>query len=158
MNNTIKFGSLIAGFLAAATFGAVAEEGKDGKRRPGGPRGGDRSPPAEILEKYDKDNSGDLNEDERAALRADMEKRREEMLAKYDSDNDGKLSPEERKAMILDRFDKDGNGQLSDEEKAAAKKAMQRRRPGGPGGRPGPGKRRGPDGKPGPRGDRKPGA
>lgn len=145
MKNTIKYGALITGILAAATFGASAEEGKDGKR--GGPRGGDRTPPKEILEKFDKDGSGDLNETERAALRADMEKRRGEMIAKYDTDKDGKLGEDERKKMVLDRFDKDGNGELSDEEKKAARGAMQRggRRPGGPAG---PGGKRGGEGGP----------
>ena len=78
--------------------------GKEGKKGPDG-----RPSREEMLKKYDKDGDGQLNEQERAALRADMEKRqgkrdgerpsREEMLEKFDTDGDGQLSEAERKAM-----------------------------------------------------------
>lgn len=66
---------------------------------------------ADMLKKYDKDGDGKLSEEERAAMRADRAKEREEMtkkreaenLKKYDKDGDGKLSEEERAAMRADR-------------------------------------------------------
>jgi uncharacterized protein YqeY len=81
----------------------------------------------EILKKFDKDGDGKLNDEEKAAAKVEMEKKRGEMLKEFDKDGDGKLSDDERKAMreamILKKFDKDGDGKLNDEEKAAAEAA-----------------------------------
>ena len=114
---------------------AHAEEGK--------PERPNRKLPPGILEKFDKDGDGKLNEDERKAARLAgedaMKARKAEMLKKFDKDGDGKLSEEEetamreeRKKMMLEKFDKDGDGELNDEEKAAMRKAMMEHgRPGG---------------------------
>ena len=125
--------------VMAAAFGfagaAYAEEGK--------PHPPHRNLPAEILEKFDKDGDGKLNEEERQAAKANREEmmkaRKAEMLKKFDTDGDGKLSEEEeaamkaeRKKMMLEKFDKDGDGELNDEEKAEMRKAMIDR-PGGHG-------------------------
>jgi len=96
--------------VIAAAFGlagaAHAEEPR--KDRP------HRDIPPEVIEKFDKDGDGKLNEEERQAARAAgkerMEAKRKEMIAK---------------------FDKDGDGELSDDEKAEMRKAMGVR-PGGP--------------------------
>ena len=65
-------------------------EGKEGK----GHR--DRPLSREIIEKFDKDGDGKLNEQERAAAKEAMKAREEafkkEMLAKFDKDGDGELS------------------------------------------------------------------
>lgn len=104
--------------------------------------GGERKLPPEILEKFDKDGDGKLNEEERKAARAargEMDgARKKEMLKKFDTDGDGKLSDEEKTAMreemkkkMLERFDKDGDGELNEEERAEMRKSMPQR-PGGP--------------------------
>lgn len=59
-----------------------------------------------LLERFDANKDGTLDEEERAAVKA----ARDELLKDYDADGDGKLSPEERKAMIRDRRPKDGRG------------------------------------------------
>lgn len=121
------------GFAAAAH----AEEGK--------PNRPERKLPPEILEKFDTNKDGKLDEAEREAAKAAREEmmkaRKAEMLKKFDKDGDGKLSDEEeaamkeeRKKMMLEKFDKDKDGELNDEEKAAMRKAMMEH--GGPG-RPG---------------------
>lgn len=138
--NIMKTNTLL---IIAASFGllgaAHAEEGK--KQRP------HRKVSPEMIAKYDKDGDGKLNEEERAALRADRmemrEARKKEMLAKYDKDGDGKLNEEERaaakadrKQRMLEKFDKDGDGELNEAEKAEMRKAMgPHRRHGGKGGK-----------------------
>ncbi len=134
--------------IIAASFGllgsARAEEAKPDRPH--------RKLPPEVIEKFDKDGDGKLNEEEREAAKAGrkemMEARKKEMIAKFDTDGDGELSEEEREAakaarkqMMLEKFDKDGDGELSDDEKAEMRKAM-KGRPGGP--RDGKGKKREP--------------
>lgn len=125
----------------ATSLIAYAEppEGR-GKGRPEGKKG-PRPLPKEIVEKFDKNGDGKLNQEERKAA---YEARKAEMLKKYDQDGDGELSEDERKAAAADRkaeamkrFDKDGDGKLSDEEKKAMREEMRKRR-GGPGGKGGP--------------------
>ena len=86
---------------------------KPGDKKPGsdkareGRRPGKGGPGADfrkkMLEKYDADKDGKLNEEERGKAREEMKKhfkeRRAEMLKKFDKDGDGKLSEEERKAL-----------------------------------------------------------
>ena len=134
----MKTNTLIVIAAAIGLSGAAyAEEGK--KERP------PHKLPPEILEKFDKDGDGKLNEEEREAAKAargEMEaNRKKEMLAKFDKDGDGKLSEEEKKAAheamkkkMLEKFDKDGDGELSEEEKSEMRKAMPHR-PGGPDGK-----------------------
>lgn len=165
MKSTLHSLSLVTGLLALGATSALAEDGEGKKKgpRPGGP---DR---AALLEKFDKDGDGELNEEERKAAReareAQMKERRAEMIAKFDTDGDGELNEEERKAAreaaqaamkerLLKRFDEDGDGQLNADEQAKADKALERlrqHRPGGPGAGPRP------DGRPGPKGPGKKG-
>lgn len=139
--------TLIIAATLLAPFALQAQSG-EGKGPKGGGKKGGRPIPAEILEKFDTDGDGTLNEEERKAARSARreltQKRRAEMLAKYDVDKDGKLSPEEQKAAMLDRFDADKDGKLSDAERETAKKEMRRprgAREGGPRGK-GKGKKR----------------
>ena len=89
--------------IIAAAFGIVgsayAEEAKPDREH--------RKLPREIVEKFDTDGDGKLNEEERKAARA------------------------ARKQMMLEKFDKDGDGTLNDDEKAAMREAM-KDRPGDP--------------------------
>ncbi|MEJ6559901.1 MAG: hypothetical protein QNL71_02450, partial [Akkermansiaceae bacterium] len=49
-----------------------------------------------MLKKFDKDGDGELNDDEKKAMR---EAGKAAMIKKYDTDGDGVLSDEEKKAM-----------------------------------------------------------
>jgi hypothetical protein len=85
-----------------------------------------------LIQKFDKNGDGVLDDAERAdmkaAFAAKRAARRQAMLDKYDTNKDGKLEPAERVAMRSDlltrRFetmDKNGDGVLSlDEFKASA--------------------------------------
>ncbi len=88
---------------------------------------------AALLQKYDTNGDGKLDDTERAAMKADFAAKRAEkkaqMLAKYDTNKNGKLDPAERKVMRDDkltaRFEKldtNHDGQVSIAEfKAGAK-------------------------------------
>ncbi len=84
-----------------------------------GPPPGARPPlPKDVLEKYDTDQDGELNQAERQALHADIASGKiqppaggkrgpkgpppAELMEKYDTDQDGQLSGEERQALDKD--------------------------------------------------------
>jgi len=142
------------------------EGGNNPEGRRGGPSREDmEARRAAFMKQYDKDGDGEISEEERAAMRAEFDKRREEgraaMLKQFDKDGDGELSEEERNTArdtmrnkfqeITKKYDKDGNGRLEREEMEAAREAGAFEGmafPGGPGfGGPG-----GPDGRRGPGG------
>lgn len=107
-----------------------------------------------IMNKYDTNDNGILDENERTQLKADwktyreaMEARREanraEFIEKWDTDNDGKLSEAEkqearrqieaaqqarREQEMLRRFDKDGDGKLSDAERQVMENRLEQQR------------------------------
>lgn len=130
----------LSGAATLMTTTAFAQEGA----RPKGPRGGEHARAA-LLERFDANKDGQLDETERAAARDAMQEqaagRRQEALAKFDKDGDGKLSDEEKAAAkealkdragerrqdIVAKFDQDGDGKLNDAEKAAAREAMKAR-------------------------------
>lgn len=95
MMTKMKLALALCGSLLAGIGGIAAAQG---------PQGGGR---AALLQKYDTNGDGQLDTQERAAMRADFKAKREakraEILAKYDTNKDGKLEPEERKVMIDDR-------------------------------------------------------
>lgn len=144
----------IAIALAAIT-GATAQNEKPEGRRPGqGPGPGGREIPPAVLEQFDADKDGKLDEDERKAAREAMQAKREEarkkMLEEFDANDDGKLDENERKAMhaamkakreaLVEKYDSDGDGKLSREEIKAARDAGEEvpMHPMGPPGRKGP--------------------
>lgn len=95
-----------------------------------------------VVEMFDLDGDGVLNEGERAEAEAHRqaraEKARARMLEKFDTDKDGLLSVEERQAAreqfraeakqfheeLLAKFDFDADGQLSPDERQEARAAM----------------------------------
>ncbi|MFN0069688.1 MAG: EF-hand domain-containing protein [Limisphaerales bacterium] len=138
MTNLLTWAAL-AGATMLTTAAAFADDGP----RPKGPR--DEQARAAMLERFDANKDGRLDETERAAAREAMKEqaaeRRQEALAKFDKDGDGKLSDDEKAAAkeamkeragerrqeLLAKFDKDGDGKMSDDEKAAAREAMKER-------------------------------
>ncbi|NMO15199.1 hypothetical protein HPC49_01345 [Pyxidicoccus fallax] len=108
-------------FLAGVTLLGLVAGGTALAQSPrhGGPDG----MRASKLEKFDTNKDGTLDESERAAMRAEREKKRQEMVQKFDANKDGKLDEAERQAAHEARaaehfkaLDKDGNGALSLEE------------------------------------------
>lgn len=96
-----------------------------------------------ILERFDANGDGRLDETERAALRAAAEKMRAQRGEKQGR-RDGQVRERregaerkergkageraERRQRILERFDIDGDGQLNDLEREALRKAIEERR------------------------------
>ena len=104
-------GSLLVGGVGLAA--AQGFSGGDGK--------------AAVLQKYDANGDGKLDDAERAQLRTEMKAKHEakkaEMLAKFDINKDGKLDKTERAVMKNERAevafktaDKNNDGQLSLDE------------------------------------------
>lgn len=119
---------------------------------------GKRPIPPQMIEKFDKDGDGVLNDEEKASMRQTMKAK---MLKKFDKDGDGVLSDDEKATMrkemknrrgpearkcpppppphfrdgkrpmppqMIERFDKDGDGVLNNEEKTTMRKEMKNRR------------------------------
>jgi Ca2+-binding EF-hand superfamily protein len=68
--------------------------------------------PAAILEEFDKDGDGKLNDEEMAAAKKAQSGKRERV----------------KKSDVIKEFDKDGDGKLNEAEKAAAKAAAKERK------------------------------
>jgi Ca2+-binding EF-hand superfamily protein len=107
------------GLAAALAVPAVAVAWPDGEGRR-----------AKMMEKFDANGDGAIDDAEREAMKQARQARRAEMLAKYDADKDGTLSDAEHAKMRLDhatqRFqalDVNKDGALSfDEFKAGAER------------------------------------
>ncbi len=91
-----------------------------------GPGMGDSDRRERLIERFDRDGDGVLNEQERAKAREAREQR-----ARRNSSKGARAHPkltDEQKARVLQRFDADGDGVLSDQERAEARRALQQRR------------------------------
>lgn len=97
--------------MGSMSVAGVSLAGEGGKLRP------------ELLQKFDTNKNGQIDETERAAMRAERQRLRAERMAKFDANKDGKLDEGERQALhaehAAERFkalDTNGNGTLSLEE------------------------------------------
>ncbi len=130
MKTTLQFSALIALsalFIApvmaddtAAPATAPAAASTD-EAAPKGPRGKGKMTPEmrkRILERFDKDGDGKLNEEERAAARAAREAR-----GGKGKGGEGRGQGAGMRKQMIEKFDKDGDGKLNEEERAAAKAA-----------------------------------
>ena len=124
MFNKMKIAFVVAGSLVAGVAG-VAVAGPHFDR-------------AQVIQKYDTNKDGQLSDQEKTALKADMqakhEQRKQQMLAKLDTNKDGKVDDAERQAAQnaraearFQKLDTDGNGQLSLGEFKAAHQGKQGR-------------------------------
>jgi 5-hydroxyisourate hydrolase-like protein (transthyretin family) len=124
MLTKMKIAIVLVGSLVAGAVGVAGAQGFSAATR-----GPDR---AQVLQKYDTNKDGKLDDQEKATMKADFQAKREEMkkemLAKYDTNKDGKLDQSEREVARKDKLaeefkklDTDGNGQLSLSEFQAAK-------------------------------------
>lgn len=119
MLTKLKLALAIAAPLAAGATTYAVAQGPDHK--------------AEMIQKFDANGDGQLDDAERGQMKAAFDQKRAEKraerLAKYDTNKDGQLDKAERIAMRDDlatakfqKLDKNGDGQLSlDEYKAGAK-------------------------------------
>lgn len=128
MKNLTKMLGLVCmgGLISIST--AQAEDGQK-KGRPDRPGGEDRR--QKMLEKFDADGDGKLNEAEKAKLHEELGKQR----GGPGGPGGRRPSPELRKKLLAE-FDADKDGKLNEEERAKARAAMRERhgdRPGGPG-------------------------
>ena len=117
MNRKIMLGMLVVA-LSGWTI-AQAEEGKPGAGKPGPGKERGAEFRQKMLEKFDKNGDGKLDEDEKKAAREAFQKRKE-----------GQNGPrgEEFKKKMLEKFDKNGDGKLDPEEMKAAREAFQKMR------------------------------
>jgi hypothetical protein len=131
----LALGVGLAGITMAQTEStSAAGEAYKGKRGCG-PHGKMRQ---RIMEKFDANKDGKLDETEKTAAKAAREKHKQEKLAKYDTNHDGQLDDAEKTAMKADRkakwaekkkqFDSNSDGKLDETERDAMKKAWQQNR------------------------------
>ena len=107
----------VVAFLAVGILQAEEGEKKRGDRPDGARK-------AELIKQFDKDEDGQLNEEERAAARAAWEKRRAEGRPRADGPRRGRPGGLDR-AALLKKFDKDESGDLNDEERTALRQHIQ---------------------------------
>jgi Ca2+-binding EF-hand superfamily protein len=92
---------------------------------------------AQVMQKYDLNKDGKLDDGEKQAMRADFKakfaEKRAEMISKFDTNKDGKLDDGEKTAMrearateAFQKLDANGDGVLSLDEFKAGKATMGR--------------------------------
>ncbi len=123
----------------AATLGFVSTPGL---AKPVDGEGQRSSRRVKILERFDADGDGKLNQQERTAAR---ESRRAKVLEHFDTNGDGVIDASEKEAIkkarkqrrgkrrerFLKQFDANGDGVLDDDEKKTARKARRHHRKAG---------------------------
>jgi EF hand len=142
----MKIRILTCGIILATGIGAKSQEkfpassendrAAEMEERPAGRREA-RKPPRYILEQFDYDEDGKLNQEElQAALeghRLEVESSRKPLLKRYDKDRNGKLSQAEdsaaraemqaRQQRLVEKYDADKDGRLNVNERRIAVEA-----------------------------------
>lgn len=109
----------LSGLLAFTCTASAQEEGAKGER----PRPRKDKIHGKLLEKFDEDGDGKLNEEERRAAQEFMNKMREKR------GSEGRRGDrDDHHKRLLEKFDEDGDGKLNEEERKAAQAAMKDRR------------------------------
>ncbi len=129
---TLRASSVLLALIAAVAWTPLVAS-EHGPRKP-------------LIERFDTNHDGALDDGERATARARVKERHVErhakLLERFDADHDGALDAEERaaaKAACAERFkeqhpkafahvDSDHDGQISDAERTAARARMHERR------------------------------
>jgi Ca2+-binding EF-hand superfamily protein len=106
----------IAGLAMAIIGAASLAQAEQGQGKDKGQGGGRRMPP-HVIEKFDTDGDGQLNEKERAAAR----EARKAHMQQFDTDGDGKLNEEERETMRAAMEEKRGERPEGEEGKQGKK-------------------------------------
>jgi len=125
-----------AALCALVLLAGTAQADPEGRR---GRRGMPPKLRQKLLEQFDANGDGRLDETERAAAKAAMQAKREErkqqILERFDADGDGQLNDEEKaaakeafKAKMKERFDKNGDGELDEQERRALKRHLKHRK------------------------------
>ena len=112
MKKTLQTCTVILGLMATGSMTSLAEEETEGKKPPraergergegerrGQRRGGPRQIPKEMLEKFDKNGDGKLDEDERKEA---MSARRAEFIKKYEAERRSKPSSTPQGEPVMD--------------------------------------------------------
>src|SRR5215470_9925335 len=93
---------VLAMVLGLSLTGLVALAADD-EKKPDGTKRPERPVNPRILQEYDKNHDGKLDDSEKEAMRKDQEAKRKEFIAKYDKNGDGKLDESE---MVVARADR----------------------------------------------------
>lgn len=148
-NTTMKPNTLLTSLVIASMAVVTSSHAQEESKKCDCPKGGKRlgSPPPFLLEKFDQDGDGKLNEAERSEVKKAMKKRHEankaKMLERFDTDKNGELSTEEKKtalpalmkerkeirAAVIKEFDKDGDGSLNPEERKGSREWVKQNYP-----------------------------
>src|SRR5215470_18268809 len=86
--------------LGLSLLGFVAMAADDDKKPAPAP---ERPVAPRLLQQYDKNHDGKLDDSEKEAMKKDQEAKRKEFIAKYDKNGDGKLDESEMAAARADR-------------------------------------------------------
>jgi len=122
-----KLPRLLAAALAMCALTAVsfADDPK--------PETKDKGPSKADLKKYDANNDGQLDDAEKAAMKADKNAKREAdkkaRLEKYDTNKDGKVDKTEAEAEKADKEKAKAEKEKAKAEKQAAKEAKKAEKP-----------------------------
>jgi len=139
--------SLALSLFAATLIPVLAATAEPGSNPPASPRPELNARQRELLEKFDQNHDGRIDDEEKLAARAYMrgmaggqKEHYKKTLKLFDKDGDGKLNDAEKaeaekareefqanREAVMAKFDKNHDGVLDDEERAAAVKAREER-------------------------------